>query len=85
MLAHAFLTVTTARERDSQPTPGGLIALTVNEFRRLFTQLVAKAPAPRATCCTGPAGDANTKPPPGPATTAAKKITNNGCSTRLLR
>jgi len=40
MLAHAFLAVATAIERDHQPTPAGLIALTVNEFRRLFDALL---------------------------------------------
>jgi SRSO17 transposase len=40
MLAHAFLAVATATERDSQPTPTGLITLTVNEFRRLFDALL---------------------------------------------
>jgi hypothetical protein len=40
MLAHAFLAVTTATERDTHPTPTGLIALTVNEFRRLFDALL---------------------------------------------
>jgi SRSO17 transposase len=40
MLAHAFLAVATATERDVQPTPTGLIALTVNEFRRLFDALL---------------------------------------------
>ena len=40
MLAHAFLAVATATERDTQPTPTGLIALTVNEFRRLFDALL---------------------------------------------
>jgi SRSO17 transposase len=40
MLAHAFLAVATATERHHQPTPGGLIALTVNEFRRLFDALL---------------------------------------------
>jgi SRSO17 transposase len=40
MLAHAFLAVATAAERDAQPTPTGLIALTVNEFRRLFDALL---------------------------------------------
>ena len=34
MLAHAFLAVATAIERDTAPTPTGLITLTVNEFRR---------------------------------------------------
>ncbi|KAA1250778.1 IS701 family transposase [Mycobacterium simiae] len=40
MLAHAFLAVATAIERDTAPTPPGLIALTVNEFRRLFDALL---------------------------------------------
>jgi hypothetical protein len=41
MLAHAFLTVATASERDhTTPTPTDLIELTVAEFRRLFTALL---------------------------------------------
>lgn len=40
MLAHAFLAVATATERDAQPAPTGLITLTVNEFRRLFDALL---------------------------------------------
>ena len=40
MLAHAFLAVATATERDTQPAPTGLITLTVNEFRRLFDALL---------------------------------------------
>src|SRR3954466_14992357 len=40
MLAHAFLAVATAIERDAQPTPTSLITLTVNEFRRLFDALL---------------------------------------------
>lgn len=40
MLAHAFLAVATAIERDTTPTPSGLITLTVNEFRRLFDALL---------------------------------------------
>jgi hypothetical protein len=36
MLAHAFLAVATAIERDAHPTPPGMIELTVNEFRHLF-------------------------------------------------
>jgi SRSO17 transposase len=40
MLAHAFLAVATAVERDTHPAPTGLIALTVNEFRRLFDALL---------------------------------------------
>lgn len=43
MLAHAFLAVATAIERDATPTPTGLIALTVNEFRRLFDALLLAA------------------------------------------
>ena len=40
MLAHAFLAVATAIERDTHPNPDGLITLTVNEFRRLFDALL---------------------------------------------
>jgi hypothetical protein len=40
MLAHAFLAVATAAERDHISTPAGLITLTVNEFRRLFDALL---------------------------------------------
>ncbi|HEY6423700.1 MAG TPA: IS701 family transposase [Pseudonocardiaceae bacterium] len=43
MLAHAFLAVATALERDHSPTPQGLIPLTVNEFRRLFDALLLAA------------------------------------------
>jgi len=40
MLAHAFLAVATAAERDATPAPDGLIELSVNEFRRLFDALL---------------------------------------------
>jgi hypothetical protein len=43
MLAHAFLAVATASERDHAPAPAGLIELTVNEFRRLFDALLLGA------------------------------------------
>ncbi len=43
MLAHAFLAVTTAIEREHSPTPVGLVSLTVNEFRRLFDALLLTA------------------------------------------
>jgi SRSO17 transposase len=43
MLAHAFLAVATATERDHAPAPDGLIELTVNEFRRLFDALLLGA------------------------------------------
>lgn len=43
MLAHAFLAVATAIERDHSPAPDGLIELTVNEFRRLFDALLLDA------------------------------------------
>ena len=40
MLAHAFLAVATALDRDQASTSDGLIELTVNEFRRLFDALL---------------------------------------------
>jgi len=43
MLAHAFLAVATAIERDHAPAPAGLIELTVNEFRRLLDALLLSA------------------------------------------
>jgi hypothetical protein len=43
MLAHAFLAVATANQRDTHPNPEGLISLTVNEFRRLFDALLLAA------------------------------------------
>jgi SRSO17 transposase len=43
MLAHAFLTVATAAERQRTPAPVGLIELTVAEFRRLFDALLLAA------------------------------------------
>ena len=43
MLAHAFLAVATAIERDHAPTPVGLLQLTVNEVRRLFDALLLAA------------------------------------------
>jgi len=49
MLAHAFLAVATAAERDTKPTPTGLITLTVNEFRRLFDALLLAAKRTLAT------------------------------------
>jgi SRSO17 transposase len=43
MLAHAFLAVATAIERDHAPAAAGMIELTVNEFRRLFDALLLAA------------------------------------------
>lgn len=43
MLAHAFLAVSAAAEHARQPQPDGAIALTVNEFRRLYDALVPTA------------------------------------------
>ncbi len=42
MLAHAFLTVITAAERERHPTPAGLIPITVNELHRLFDALLLR-------------------------------------------
>ncbi|WP_084010373.1 hypothetical protein [Pseudofrankia sp. DC12] len=41
MLAHAFLTVTAADQRDQHNDHDGLIPLTVNETRRLFLATLA--------------------------------------------
>jgi SRSO17 transposase len=42
MLAHAFLVVATAAQRRADTTQTALIALTVNEFRRLFDTLLLR-------------------------------------------
>jgi SRSO17 transposase len=47
MLAHAILTVIAAREHEQHPTgQPGLIALTVNEIRRLFAKLITHVTRP---------------------------------------
>jgi hypothetical protein len=50
MLAHAFLAVVAAIERDHAPTPDGLIELTVNEFRRLSTPSSSARNTPSSPC-----------------------------------
>jgi SRSO17 transposase len=42
MLAHALLAVIAATERAQHPPPAGLIALTCNEIRHLFTRLITE-------------------------------------------
>jgi SRSO17 transposase len=49
MLAHALLAVIAAHEHTDQPAPAGMITLTCNEVRRLFTILVIE-PARVLTC-----------------------------------
>jgi SRSO17 transposase len=49
MVAHALLAVIAAREHDLRPAPDGLIALTCNEIRRLFTTYVIEPS--RALAC----------------------------------
>jgi hypothetical protein len=44
MLAHAFLVVTSARERTAVATPSGPIPLTCGEIQRLFTAFAAPQP-----------------------------------------
>jgi hypothetical protein len=64
MLAHAFLAAACAVERDIAPTPAGLIALTVNESRRLFDALLLATNYTVATLLAGHdcAEDTNTEP-----------------------
>lgn len=73
MLAHAFLTVLAADERD-QPTPQELLPITVNEIRRLFIATWPDRRSRSPTCWPGRPGAAGTKPPPGPATTDSETI-----------
>jgi hypothetical protein len=69
MLAHAFLAVATAIERDAHPAPTGLIAVTVNEFRRLFDALLLAATTPSPACWPGRDGNDDTNTEPGYPTT----------------
>jgi SRSO17 transposase len=48
MLAHALLAVIAAHEHPDRPTPAGLIALTCNEIRRLFTIYITEPTRARA-------------------------------------
>ena len=47
MLAHAFLVVTTAAQRQADITDNALITLTVNEFRRRCARSSASTPSMR--------------------------------------
>ena len=49
MAAHALLAVIAAHEHTDRPAPAGLVALTCNEIRRLFTIFVIE-PARALTC-----------------------------------
>ena len=77
MLAHAFLAVATAAERDTQPAPTGLITLTVNEFRRLFDALLLAAKRTLATLLAWSPGDENTNTEPANPTTDAAKTNDH--------
>jgi hypothetical protein len=68
MLAHAFLAVATAIERDATPTPAGLIQLTVNDFRRLFEPYCSARNTASTHFSPGRAGAENIKPAPVTAT-----------------
>jgi hypothetical protein len=72
MLAHAFLPVTAATARaEPHPTPG-LIALTANEIRHLFTSLLDRARRDIAHLLHWSRWRC-TKPEPATATTAVKQ------------
>jgi hypothetical protein len=45
MLAHALLVVIASTERADHPSPGELIALSCNEIRHLFTNLITEPTA----------------------------------------
>lgn len=74
MLAHAFLTVMAATGPDPGPDEEGLIRLTRNEIRRLFSAL-----AEAMSACEVPHrlhghdGDADIKHEPAPATPTDKR------------
>jgi hypothetical protein len=88
MLAHAFLAVATASERQHTPTPAGLIELTVNEFPRLFDALLLTTTRSLENLLAwsswqrrhqARARDCHSQ------TTREPVITNYGCRTSVLR
>ena len=77
MLAHAFLAVATAIEREHTPAPAGQIELTVNEFRRLFDVLRLAARAASTRSWPGRPGAEDTKPEAVSATTDTANINDH--------
>ena len=78
MTAHALLAVIAATEHTERPAPTGLIPLTCNEIRRLFTLYVIE-PA-RALAChkLGRTGAADINTAPAPAATNAREPPGHG-------
>jgi hypothetical protein len=71
MTAHALLAVIAAHEHTNREAPDGLIALTCNEIRRLFTIFVIEPGRTLASPEACQNGDAATNTAPAPATTDA--------------
>ncbi len=69
LLAHAFLTVTTAAERAEHPAPDGLIPITVNELKRPLPHYLLRPNHTPQRLTNGHSGGDDTKPEPAPATT----------------
>jgi hypothetical protein len=63
--------VATAIERNTAPTPTGLIPLTVNEFRRLFDALLLVTHCTLTACWPGHDGEDDTNTEPDNPTTDA--------------
>lgn len=85
MLAHAFLTVITADERATEPTPSGLIPITVNELRRPFDALLLGPSQPTTTepmVTLAPPTPSTSPRLPLPPTRRITMITNYDCSMR---
>ncbi len=77
MLAMAFLAVTAADERDQNPTPPGLVPMSLNELRRLFDALSIAATATTETILKWSIWRRNTKLQPANATITAGQRTSN--------
>ena len=71
-----FLAVMATAAR-ANPAPQGLIALTAEQVRHLFTSLVHRPLHTRRTCWAGHIGDADTSPSPANATTAGRPPSNS--------
>jgi hypothetical protein len=89
MLAHAFLAITAVIARAETPSPQGLIVLTANGVRHLFTRLIHRPlHTARHTLEWSQRRRRHQAPsprmPPWPADRSTRMITNYGWSTKLL-
>ena len=78
MIGHALLAVLAATAHADGPAPAGMIALTCNEIRRLFTVLIIEPARALAFRWPGHTGDAAINTTPAPTTTSANTPPSHG-------